>query len=404
MAIKLGGGGGGGSTIGQAEYRQSSSALTTDNQGQVWLRTGTLTTDVSTYPDAVTDTFLVNDPTTHPRIGNFGMEAYISYVKNLSHVDGYVIGSSSYTSYSRYIQAKIDGSVIGSSNQAIPSDASVMYHGAFCYGKLSGTGSSVFTNANNMFAIGAAYYSTAGTLRLYTYHLQPTTHSRPLALNYVQSAHRNVNVSGYSNYWAAPNTGSGSTNPTYGLHYYPAGRKIIFLDCSSSTAASLVSISPPTSTFGVTDCNINGDVTTDQTPIDYSDGGNRAIIGMSGDDTHIYVQYKNNDSAASDYYDDNWRKIPLNGNLSWASGTDVLSTPIPNENTGVKAHELSGTQLSPVGGTVQSKVPFYKVDSDGEPMFFAGTHYKFYPSKLQQAVGYSTGVTDNGLYSYVRIK
>jgi hypothetical protein len=47
---------------------------------------------------------------------------------------------------------------------------------------------------------------------------------------------------------------------------------------------------------------------------------------MSGDSTHLYVGYYTLAVDSDGYRENKIRKIPLSGNLSWSSGTDVAGS------------------------------------------------------------------------------
>jgi hypothetical protein len=73
---------------------------------------------------------------------------------------------------------------------------------------------------------------------------------------------------------------------------------------------------------------------------------------MSGDSTHLYVLYYNSTAGGRVF-----RKIPLSGNLSWSSGSDIA---------GVVADPATGT-----GILVQtSSTSFTKENIDAEPIFY----------------------------------
>jgi len=345
MAITLGGGGG--SQINEIWFFVDQGDTFTDSNGAVWLKKGVKSLDTTTYPDA----FAKNQ--TLSRTTDF-----ISSTLSASSPQGLSTASDSEWALSTRQSSNNNYSYVDIASDTRytspwPSRSSAEYLLGTGYIKCnatSGMNASV-ANANNYFAAGVVQ-ATSSITRLYGDYLlggSAAGAGRPWQSSGIYVDLKNASgtnitpLSAYAHY----------------LHWDPVNRKLYFMQAGSTSLAVLYVYDWSSQTWGFTGPNwISGTGNQASQEIDWKTQAGTAayqVLSMSGDSTHLYVGYR----GAAPTYVYKVRKIPLSGNLSWSSGTDIASNVnsliLQTDSTTFTAYSLRNapTYYKTVGSTLK---------------------------------------------------
>jgi hypothetical protein len=225
------------------------------------------------------------------------------------------------TSSGGYIQTDI-ASDTQTGNTQWPGTYHPIYLAGTAYIKCNGSSpSSSIVNANDYFAIGITSYQGS---------YEPKVFMSTLTGGSGTDAGKPNSNQGN---WVLEDTDGGNLNNSYQYgspgqpcyaHWDPVARKLYVMFAYSDDRCHLFVYTLTSSTFGYTGFGISGTQNHASSRIDWhaqSGGGNRNFYSMSGDSTHLYVLYYNSTAGGRVF-----RKIPLSGNLSWSSGSDIAGT------------------------------------------------------------------------------
>ena len=350
MAISLGGGGGGGAEINEVRFFADRGDSFTDSNGFVWLKKGVRTLDTTTYPDAFAQSAAIS------KTGDYQSNK----TNSGNSPDGLSVSSDGAwvlnynTSYTTgFIQTDI-ASDTQTSNTTWPGSYSSNYLLGTAYIKCNGSNpSNPIANANDYFAIGIHSYAASDPPRVW---------SSTLVGGSGTDAGKPNSNQGYQ--WTLEDTDGGNLATRYAYntpaqpcyaHWDPSARKLYVMFAYSTSRCHLFVYHLWNSTFGHTHYAVSGTQNHASSRIDWHaqiGGGSPNFYSMSGDSTHLYVLYYNTTVGGRVF-----RKIPLSGNLSWSSGSDI---------TGAVEDPATGS-----GILVQTaSTAFTKENIDAEPIYY----------------------------------
>mgnify|MGYP002282703897 CR=1 FL=1 len=304
------GGSSGGSSIGEFKIFGERGETFTDTNGFLWLKTGVISTDLTTYPDAPTDGVWYN-PTNYTRTtntGNFSPDNGYA-LKNGGYLDGYVIAARQSTTSQGYTAYNFNG-YIETGN--MPTSNSSSRYSGFNYVKCSassGVNSNV-AGAGNMFTIAIEGYTSWSYVRLSTYTNSADANANGKPVGLADSCVLNDESGSSIHVSIAYQIGNVHfDNPNrklYVCHGNHFNMSLYVYDFSSETA------------FGVTSHLISATSKNASGPaLNYAPDNCTMVRSVTFSSTHMYVAYYADDAQLF------IRSIPLSGNLSWASGTDL---------------------------------------------------------------------------------
>ena len=299
--------GGGGSEINEIKFFTDRGSSFTDSNGQVWLKAGAKTVDVTTYPDADSGLTTLSFSSDY-QAAESSSTSMNGKGLSLSSDNVWALNLDSGT------QIRVTDLATGTVSHFTPyngfNPAGVGYVKAAASSGLT----TPLSNANGYFmGVLGGFNGTS----LLSFHLIGGSGTDAGKSNGLQAwlVLRDPSGTGLN---ASPYNYTATTQPA-AFHWNPATRYLYVMFASSTTRCHLFIYNMSGNDWG----NINaGNGTSTQLNassfIDWqTQSGANSIYHMSGSSTHLYVHYRN----AS--YTRNIRKIPLSGNLSWASGTDV---------------------------------------------------------------------------------
>ncbi len=385
-------GGGGGALIGEYVGFADQGASFTDANGAVWLRAGSGTLDTTTYPDAPTVTLPVSYNSFFQSTAEFG-----SYSNSGLNISGdWAIGTST---QNRYGQINLATNTVNASNVQLTSIASNAEIAAIGY--ITCTGPNVVSaqaNTDNKF--GVVLRDWNGPVRMQSFALDGYNDSSSIG-----SGALNQDATG--SYTYLYNSSGGQirldTSYSFGGIYWDAPNHKLYGVISDLTQGSLHVWDFTGDTFGTSN-SVGPSTKSATTTIDYfAESTVTNVYSLSGSSTDLYIGYSTNPLSTIKI-----RKIPLSGNLSWASGTDVEDYG----KEGSSAHNPRGQLVIEdsqgditINGTVYTNQAFYGMDGS-DHTFLSGAPY-LYQWKSGEVLG-STTTTQvgpaSGVTFYQRIK
>jgi len=381
MAIKLGGGGGG-AVIGEYVGFPAQGNSFTDENGAVWLKSGATTFDTTTYPDAPAVQKPLNKSTYAQSTSAF------IYDYTPINVSGDWVIQATGNQDRRYAQANKNTGVVKYTNAVFPLNRSSYFGNCASYIECSGPNIiSQISNTDDKFAVYVAG------------HLDGSASQR-LFLN---SAYLNTqsSLAGIPATWVGEvklvtNTGAEITPSVFSGIHWDGSNKKLYVFCSGK----LYTYNLTSQTWGTSTASFSGSaIYAESAAIDWqADSSISLIYGMTSSSTHLYM-YCNLAAGGEAIY-----KIPLSGNLSWASGTTVASFASSqglyiqdsSGNVTYDANYLnSGANFSGMDGSLEKFMRSKNNDTKLYEISYAGLIGGTTPSE----VGPATGVT-----FYQRIK
>ena len=390
-------GGGGGALIGEYASFVDQGVTFTDENGAVWLRSGSGSLDTTTYPDAPSITLPVSDNSLYQSTANtFG-----SYSNSGLSISGdWAIGDSSQNKYS---QMNLATNTVNVNNLAITEIASNSVIPAIGY--ITCTGPNVVSaqaNTDNKFAVVLRDYN--GPIRMFAYALDGYNDTNSIGSGAIDQTVASTSTHMYNS--------SGSQirlDTTYGFGgiYWDAPNHKLYGVISDLTQGSLHVWDFTGSTFGTSN-SVGPSTKTATTTIDYfAESTVTNVYSLSGSATDLYIGYSTNPLSTIKI-----RKIPLSGNLSWASGTDVADYG----KTGSSAQSPRGQLVIEdsqgnieLNGSVYTNQAFYGMVGSaytfisGAPTLYQWKAGEIIGSTTSTQVG-PTGTSLFGVLYYQRIK
>lgn len=347
MAISLGGDAD--ADINEVRFFVDRGDSFTDSNSFVWLKKGARTLDTTTYPDAFAQSAAIS------KTGDYQSNK----TQSGNSPDGLSVSSDGAwalnynTSYSTgYNQTDI-ASDTQTGNTQWPGSYSANYLVGTAYIKCNGSSpQSSIVNANDYFAIGITSYNGNSSPKVFMSTLTGGSGTDAGKPNYNQGN------------WTLEDTNGGdlASTYTYGTpaqpcyaHWDPVARKLYVMFAYSTSRCHLFVYTLTSSTFGHTAFSISGTQNHASSRIDWHaqiGGGSPNFYTMSGDSTHLYVLYYNSTAGGRVF-----RKIPLSGNLSWSSGSDIA---------GIVKDPASGSYLL----RQSSATSFVTENIDAEPIYY----------------------------------
>ena len=319
MAIKLGGGSAGAEINEYRWFVDQGNTFTGDN-GFVWLKKGARSYDTTTYPDAHTFASASSKSTDYqaalasgtPSPMGLGVSSDAVWALN---------GKTTYNG--TYVQTKITTDTVNDPNTYFPGLGSGDWILGTAYIKCLGSATSTITNANNYFAVAMKSYSGQAPM-IYTANLVGGTGTD------------NGKPDGSQGNWTPKDSSGNNLLTTYSgyatpgqpacMHWDATNRKMYIMMAYTYSYCHLFVYTLNSSDFGYTGFSVSGTQDRATSVIDWqTTSGSDAyqFASMSGDSTHLYVSYYSGTTDANGNRPLKIRKIPLSGNLSWASGTDI---------------------------------------------------------------------------------
>lgn len=308
MAIKLGGGGGG-AQINEIRFFVDRGNLFTDPDGAVWLKKGIKTLDVTTYPAAYSINTAISKTADYKSTSGGGSSSFV--LTAASDSVAWALGNYS-TSNNQYVYRNITENTV--QTVGWPSAISSEYLLGTAYIKCSASSGvhSSIANANNYFAAATTPYTTSpqGTQIRTAYLYGGSTYQagRP------SSAYSSVELQDTSGNRISPTT-------RMPIHWDTANRKFYLMATTTGSACVLYIYDWSSQAWGYTGANnITGTANHASQQIDWKTQSGTGVYDfqtMSASATHLYVNYRPYGGGYK------LRKIPISGNLSWSSGTDV---------------------------------------------------------------------------------
>lgn len=316
MAIKLGGSAG--ADINEVKFFVDRGNSFTDSNGFVWLKKGVRSLDTTTYPDAVAQNAAISKTSDYQ--SNKTLSGNSPDGLSVSSDGAWALNYN--TSYSTGFNQTDIASDTQTSNTQWPGSYSANYLVGTAYIKCNGSSpQSSIVNANDYFAIGITCYNGNSAPKVYMSTLTGGSGTNAGKPNSNQGN------------WTLEDTDGGNLASTYTYgtpgqpcyaHWDPVARKLYVMFAYSSNRCHLFVYTLTSSTFGHTAFGISGTQNHASSRIDWHaqiGGGSPNFYSMSGDSTHLYVLYFNTTAGGKVF-----RKIPLSGNLSWSSGSDIAGT------------------------------------------------------------------------------
>jgi len=377
------GGGGGGAVIGEYVGFPAQGNSFTDENGAVWLKSGASTFDTTTYPDAPTLTKVLHKSTYAK-----STSAWFYKSSPISVSGDWVIQINTSTN-GRYAQMKKSTGVVAYNNAVFPLNRGGYYSYVAAYIECNGPNIiSQISNTDDKFAVFLGG------------HLDGHSSQR-LFLN---SAYLNTqsNLAGIPATWVnevrlVTNTGADITVGGYGgLHWDGSNKKLYVLDGGKLYTYNLTG-----QTWGTSTASFSGSVIyAESAAIDWKaeDSNIGTIYGMTSTATHLYVPVYYNVGGEAIH------KIPLSGNLSWASGTQIFS----GTNQGLYIQDSSGNVTYDNNYLSSGSLGFSGMDGSQEKFIRAKNNdLKLYEHTFAGLIGGSTPSEvgpATGVTFYQRIK
>jgi hypothetical protein len=392
------GGGGGGALIGEYVGFVDQGVTFTDANGHVWLRTGSGTLDTTTYPDALSVTLPVSYNSLYKSTAEFG-----SYSNSGLNVSGdWAIGTST---QNRYGQINLAKDTVNASNTQISSIASNAEIAAIGY--ITCTGPNVVSaqaNTDNKFAVAIRDWN--GPIRMQSFNLDGYNDASSIGSGA-------LNQDAVGSYTYLYNS-SGSqirldTSYSWGGIHWDASTHKLYGVIGDLTQGSLHVWDFTGTTFGTSD-SVGPSTRTATTSVNYYYESTVAYVyALSGSATDLYVSYVPAPFGSNSI---KIRKIPLSGNLSWASGSDVadyVKDDFSAQNPRGKMVMEDAQGNITLSGSVYANQAFYGMDGSdytfisGAPTLQQWKMGEIIGSTTSSQVG-PTGTSLFGVTYYQRIK
>ena len=325
MAIKLGGGSAG-AEINEYRIFVDKGNIWTGSNGFVWLKKGARTLDTTTYPDANAVGGAISRSTDYQGAaaaggtspGGLGVSSDGAWAINYT------------TSYNgTYYQTNIATDTVNAPNQNWPGTGGGWIMGTGYIKCNGGNPQSSIANANDYFAVALVTFS-GSNLVLYAANLvggSGTDAGKPSS----NGGSFSPKDSGGTLLSASPYTYTTPGQPAC-IHWDPVNRRLYLMMAYSYNRCHLFVYYLSGSNWGYENFGITTNDERANVVIDWqsqsSSGTDAAyqIDSMSGDSTHLYVGYYTLAVNSDGYRENKIRKIPLSGNLSWSSGTDLAGS------------------------------------------------------------------------------
>ena len=358
------GGGGGGAVIGEYVGFPAQGNSFTDENGAVWLKSGASTFDTTTYPDAPSVPRPLNKSTYAK-----STSAWFYKPSPISVSGDFVIQGGV---NNQYAQMSKSTGVVKTNNTVFPLNRSNFSLGLVAYVECSGPNIiSQISNTDDKFAVYVGYHTDgSANLKLYlnSAYLSQTSSLAGMPATWVNEVKLKTN------------TGADITVDGYnGLHWDGSNKKLYVLDGGKLFTYSLTGQTWGTSTASFSGSSINAA----SAAIDWKaeDSNIGTIYGMTSTATHLYVPvyYTVGGEAV--------HKIPLSGNLSWASGTQIFS----GTNQGLYIQDSSGNITYDNNYLSSGSLGFSGMDGSQEKFIRAKNNdLKLYEHSFAGLVGGST--------------
>jgi hypothetical protein len=306
-------GGGGGALIGEYVGFADQGVSFTDANSHVWLRSGSGSFDTTTYPDALTEDKYVSTSNEFQSDDAFVSDAWGGICRSGDWV--IALNTSSNRTYS---MMNLATNTVVAQGANLPGSSTSWDMGLIGYITASSSSpDSEIANCDNKFAVAAFQTGANQGWYLDSYRLDGYNSSSDIGNGTPQSKRQRVNL-------YRPNGSVWTTNRTDsrgGMHW--ANSKLYIMISDQTNGGTLLIYDFTGSAFGSTSLlftgtTSNGSITA-ATEIDYaSESTVLYCYALTGSSTDLYIKYYHNT--------DNYvkiRKIPLSGDLSWSSGSDV---------------------------------------------------------------------------------
>jgi hypothetical protein len=348
--------GGSGAKIDEIRFFIDKGNLFTDADGQVWLKAGARTLDTTTYPDAHTENIAFSATADFQATGGIGSGSPRGL--GISSDGAWALATNT-SSGNAWGHTNITSNV-SVNNIAFPgvSGFELLSMG---YIKCNGSVPSSISNANNYFSMAIGYYP-GGQLRGWCHSLVGGSGTDAGRLNGSQDNFFLRDTSGNDLHTGNYVYARSSTKASH--HWDPVNRQLYVLfsySTKGSGMSHLFRYSKSGDSFGHSGYSVGSNNYNANAVVDLyaSNVPVRQMHQMSGSSTHLYIAYQ--EEAPS--YALKIRKIPLSGNLSWASGT-TLDGEVKDSATGENLLRAnSGGTFSSYHGSYDSPTYMRTVNS-----------------------------------------
>lgn len=359
----IGGGGGGGAQIDEIKFFVDKGETFTDDSGYVWLRNGHRLLDTTPYPDASSQVTPVCKTT------DYQSNQYVNSASTFSvnEDNNWYMVRSQYDS-DRYYVVDMDTDTKLVDNGQVPStygtDTDIM---CMAYVKCTGSpSSSSITQADNTFVVGVC--REYGTINLHKWSLNDSSGSQAGRLQSSQGRHQLFDHQSTS----LSSTFAGIYDD-WSIFWHQQSRTMYLL-CVNNLYTHLYrydmsaynfghnSFSAPSSWVANERIDWGTQMQSALGNSDYEDD----IITMSADSTHFYAHYYHRPTG--EY---RMRKIPISGNRSWASGSDVSGAFY--DDVGESRLLLQNSSGTFSNLNTDTTVQYYKTDGDGTEKYLTFT-------------------------------
>jgi len=367
MAITLGGGGGGGAKINEYRFFVDRGATFTDDEGFIWLKKGARSLDTTTYPDAHAAGNALSRSTDYQGAaasggtspGGLGVSSDGAWALNYN------------TSYNlTWYQTDIASDTVNFPNSYWPGTGSGQYLIGCAYIKCAAPNQSSITNANNYFAVGLVSYSNT-QCKIFMSQLVGGSGTDAGKPNGNMNSFQPLDSSGTS-ITASPYLYYTPAQPAC-IHWDSVNRRLYLMFAYSNNRCHLFVYYMNGSGFGYNNYNIGYNDDRANVVVDWHTQAGASVSNfgsMSGDSTHLYVGYYS--TTASSITGSNTsakiRKIPLSGNLSWSSGTDMTGEIATGDSN---RHILTQTSTGSFNVEYLEEFPRYYKTVSGVEKFLA---------------------------------
>ena len=383
--------GGGGAQIGEYVNFTDRGSIFTDENGFVWLKGGVVTTDTTTYPDAIKESVMYSTPTDF--LGTIAFSSNPYGALGCSSNGQWVMGP--YTSQgTTYTQSNMVTGSVHAQNLAWPSVSSFNNLNSASYVTCTASSGihSYIANTDNTFAVALGLTNTNNACIIQSAYLygyndgnQTGAPGRPLAgadkIELMDNTGTKINSSPFTHayrggmHWDGPNN-----RLIVCLSQAVIGnfcRLYIYDFSGDDWGKTTATYSPSTKNSTAAGIDYIAEATVD------------SVYGMSGSATHLYVHYGKVGVGRS------MRKIPLSGNLSWSSGTDI-------------SNKIGTVYTESATGSVSSALSYYGIgfrELDGTTeKFVAKVGYYLKEFSFVPLIGEGSGQPTTGRFGYQRIK
>lgn len=320
MAIQLGGGSAG-AEINEYRFFPDRGNLWTGDNGFVWLKKGARSFDTTTYPDAYAAGNAVSKSTDYQAAaasggtspGGLGVSSDGAWALN-------------FTTFSNpgFFQTNIATDTVTQTTYWPGVNSGYYYICATGYIKCNGSNpNSDIVNANDYFAAALITYNNSD-LKVYSSALTGGSGTNAGLPNNNQGSWTPKDSSG-TLLSASPYSYTTPSQPAC-MHWDPVNRRLYLMFAYTNNRCHLFVYYLNGSNWGNTGFSVSGTDDRANVVIDWQSQSSSSayeIESMSGDSTHLYVSYYTVALNSDGGRDLKIRKIPLSGNLSWASGTDL---------------------------------------------------------------------------------